>query len=87
MLMERIERIEDKLDALLAETKAKNDRKYNQRDFLAALKISRYKLMQLWDEGYLQAFNPHLKKKNLDAADLAAVEVALEQRKFAKRIV
>ncbi len=81
---ELLECINKKLDALIEDAFRKRSEKYNMKNFLAVVRISRYKLFKLYDEGYLKAFNP--KGKHLYCFDdIASVNEALERYQNSKR--
>lgn len=80
-VLEYLKRIDAKLDALLKD----RDMKMTRAQLCERLRISRYRLLKLFDEGYLDAFNPHKKLTNLTAEDLKAVEEADRQRICEKR--
>ena len=80
-----LERIEKKLDALLTEKQEKENAVYNQKEFVSAAHLTRYKLRKLFDDGFLTAFNPYSKKKGLTDQDLKAVEDAQVRYQWSKR--
>lgn len=81
----QLERIEQKLDTLIAEKQEKENAVYNQKEFVSAAHLTRYKLRKLFDDGFLTAFNPYSKRKGLTDQDLKAVEDAQLRYQWSKR--
>lgn len=79
-----LESINKKLDALLEETFSKKSEKYNLKGFLAKVRISRYRLFKLYEDGFLTSFNP-VGKHLFCFDDIATVNDALEKWTNAKR--
>lgn len=79
-----LESINKKLDALLEETFSKKSEKYNLKGFLAKVRISRYRLYKLYEDGFLTDFNP-IGKHLFCFDDIATVNDALEKWTNAKR--
>ena len=81
---ELLESINKKLDALIEDAFRKRSEKYNLKGFLERVRISRYKLFKLYEDGYLKDFNP--KGKHLYCFDdIERVNEALERYQNAKR--
>lgn len=80
---ELLKSIIEKLDALIEETFRNRKEKYNLKGFLAQVRISRYRLYKLYDEGYL-SFNPE-GKRQFCYQDVQTVNSALEHWKQEKR--
>lgn len=81
---ELLESINKKIDALLGEMLSKKTEKYNLKGFLAKVRISRYRLYKLYEDGFLTAFNP-VGKHLFCYGDIASVNDALEKWTNAKR--
>ena len=79
-----LESINKKLDALLEEMFSKKTEKYNLKSFLAKVRISRYRLYKLYEEGFLTAFNP-VGKHLFCFEDIAIVNDAFEKWINARR--
>lgn len=81
---ELLESINKKVDALIEEVFRKRNEKYNLKRFLQTVRISRYRLYKLHEDGFLTAFNP-VGKRLYCYDDIATVNDALDRYLNSKR--
>ena len=80
-VLEKLQSIESKLDALLEDRNVSLTR----AQLCERVRISRYVLLKLYDDGLLTKFNPHKKLRGFDFKDVLAVEEADRRRLCLKK--